>query len=374
MLFRFEGLIPNFGLREDGVYDLAFAIDGTRVELHSERGDYAWQLQCVATKDLEPGPEVKSMFESLAAGRHPGTGQPLEKWPEPIGHIAPSSMPHAFQEFSRDIQRDLRAVANTAVGLLRWRAAELGPMRPLASEGGVTWSLGDGQWHPFPGPTYATIRPYTGLQLCADAAQDLQLLVSEEGSEPFAYELLREAWALRENSPRSALLIAIAALEVAVKQFIADRVAPAKWLVNNLPAPDVIKVLSKYLPSLEPPPDARQGATRFERPSPKLMKLLQERRDQRNDITHRPDAHQQQAQVATPDDARSAILAVRQVLLRLDLADGHHWAREYFAEPPYEEPSAGYRRVGGRLTDELSMQLSDGRDSGSLPSGPETDY
>jgi hypothetical protein len=149
----------------------------------------------------------------------------------------------------------------------------------------------------------------------------LQLLVAEDLSEPFAYELLREAWALRDSSPRSSVLIAIAALEVGVKQYIADRVKPAKWLVNNLPAPDVIRILQKYLPSLEPPPDAIEGAATFEPLSSKLRNLLADRRDQRNDITHKPDVHQQEAQAATPDDARSAVLAVRQVLLRLDVAD-----------------------------------------------------
>jgi hypothetical protein len=232
------------------------------------------------------------------------------------------------------------------VGLLRWRAAELGPVRPFDSTAAVLWSFGDGEWDEFPSPTGASVAAYTGLELQADAEQDLQLLVAEDLSEPFAYELLREAWALRDSSPRSSVLIAIAALEVGVKQYIADRVKPAKWLVNNLPAPDVIRILQKYLPSLEPPPDAIEGAATFEPLSSKLRNLLADRRDQRNDITHKPDVHQQEAQAATPDDARSAVLAVRQVLLRLDVADGHDWAGEYLSEPPYDEPSSGSRRVG----------------------------
>jgi hypothetical protein len=39
--------------------------------------------------------------------------------------------------------------------------------------------------------------------------------------EPFAYELVREAWLQRGSNPRAALVTAITALEVAVKQFIA---------------------------------------------------------------------------------------------------------------------------------------------------------
>ena len=40
-----------------------------------------------------------------------------------------------------------------------------------------------------------------------------------------------------------------------------------------------------------------------------LRTLLRERRDQRNGLTHKPDVYEADAEAATPDDARSAILA-----------------------------------------------------------------
>jgi hypothetical protein len=308
----------------------------------------------------EPEPTVRAAFESLAAGRLPKGSVSPEKWPKPLTQIIPfgeirgplrgvpmNYMPHEFQAFARRIQGDLRAAATRAVGLLRWRAAELGAVEPFSAGAGVSWSLGDGHQHAFPGRTSVVLGPYYAwLELGSGAEQDLQQLVADGESEPFGYELLREAWAIRDSNPRSSLLIAITALEVAVKQYIANRVEPARWLVNNLQSPDVIKILRDYLPTLEPPAGAAERASKLERFPDHLLKELWKRRDQRNDIAHKPEVHQRRDQVATPERAQSAVLAVRQALVRLDIADGRDWARGQLCEPPYAPPSAGSRRVG----------------------------
>jgi hypothetical protein len=71
------------------------------------------------------------------------------------------------------------------------------------------------------------------LEVRADAHDGLQRLFAEKHSEPFAYELLREAWELRDTHPRSSLLIAVAELEVAVKHYIAERDERSDWLETN---------------------------------------------------------------------------------------------------------------------------------------------
>lgn len=146
-------------------------------------------------------------------------------------------------------------------------------------------------------------------------------------------------------NPRSSLLIAVAALEVVVKQYISDRVESATWLVNNLPSPDVIKLLRFYLPDLEPPGGASPLASKMEPLPEDLWKLLRKRRDQRNDIVHKPDVHVTPTLRITPERARTAVLGVRQILLRFDAANGHVWARNYLNESLGEEPSSGHRLV-----------------------------
>ncbi|MGZ4325853.1 MAG: hypothetical protein ACXVH1_27950 [Solirubrobacteraceae bacterium] len=358
MLFRFSGVVQNFGLRDDGISNLAVTIGKVQIGLRGERSEGSVQLACEATLETEPKPHIRDAFESLAGSRLPQGSLPPDRWPKPLAQVTPTGeirgplrsvppvlMPDPFQQFAGNVQRDLVAAANKVVGLLRWRSGELGPVRPF-DRPAISWSLGDGKWHDFPGDTSLVLAYFVWLDLRPDAEQELDQLVAVGQVEPFAYELLREAWALSETNPRSSLLLAITALEVAVKQFIADRVEGSGWLVNNMPSPEVIAILRDYLPTLVPPPGALERAAKLEPLSDELLDLLRKRRDQRNRITHSPQAHRQSAELATADRAQSAVLAVRQVLLRLDVANGHEWAREHISEPPYAAPSGGSRRVG----------------------------
>jgi hypothetical protein len=259
-------------------------------------------------------------------------------------------LPQAFQEFANGIQRDLSEAASRAIGLLRWRSAELGPQRPFEGGGGVSWTLGNDDWHDFPAEGLGgAIHPVALLEVARTANEDLKELASKGQEEPFTYELLREAWGLRETNPRSSLLLAITTLEVAVKQYIADRVEAATWLVDNLQSPDVIKLLREYLPTLAPPSGVPGASELGDVPDP-VWRLLRNRRDQRNAIVHKPGAHVTADQIATPARAASGVLAVQRVLLRFDVANGRLWAGKYVCEPerdpPYQLPSAGYRRVG----------------------------
>jgi hypothetical protein len=254
-------------------------------------------------------------------------------------------MPPAFQDFAARVQEQLPRAGNRAVELLRWRSGELGPQRPFASGRQVSWRLGHGEWQSFPGSTALTIDHTALLEISPQAHADLQHLLSAGQTEPFAYELVREAWAVRTTSPRTALLIAITALEVAVKQYIAARVEAATWLVNNLPSPDVISLLRDYLPTLEPPPAAPPSASKLDPLPGDLVELLKKRRNQRNDLIHRPEAHVAPKPRITPERATSAVLAVRQVFLRLDIANGQTWCCDFLEELPNRVPPSGYRRV-----------------------------
>jgi hypothetical protein len=254
-----------------------------------------------------------------------------------------SYMPGAFQYFAPKLADELSGAARRAVGLLRWRSAELGAPQPFSSVG-FAWDLGDGEWRSMPGrSSFVTILPSALLEIGADAHEDLQRLFAEGEDEPFAYELLREAWGLRNTHPRSSLLIALAGLEVGVKHYLAERDPGSEWLEAQ--SPSVVKLLNEQLPTLEPPVGASPLASKTE-PLPQfLSKELTNRIGERNKIVHDPKAHTSAKPIATPERARSAVLAARDALLRLDVANGHVWAREHLGQPLKKEPSSGYRRI-----------------------------
>lgn len=68
--------------------------------------------------------------------------------------------------------------------------------------------------------------------------------------EPLGHELLNEARASRGDNDRSALVIAVTALEVRVKEFIIRRVPAAEWLVTKAPSPPIEAILCDYFAEL----------------------------------------------------------------------------------------------------------------------------
>lgn len=318
---------------------MEFCVGDIRVELLDQPHDRFLHLACKAMTERDPPRKALEAFTALAA-----QGGPIG---EPIRRPSMSEMPTSFQEFSARLRAELHGTLDRVIGLLRWRGGGDGPVFPDAGWVPYKWSIDGESWHRFPGDISVVLNEYLHLDVQPEAEHDLQDLVANDLGEPFPYELLREASALQTSNPRSSLMISIAALEVAVKQYIADRVPEADWLVNEMQAPDVVKMLSGYLPALAPPPAALDGASTLEPLSDGLLELLRKRRDQRNELAHRPEAHQaHRARVATPERAMDAAVAVQQVLLRLDVANGHLWARQYLKEPPYSPRPTGVRYIG----------------------------
>jgi hypothetical protein len=90
-------------------------------------------------------------------------------------------------------------------------------------------------------------------------------------------------------------------------------------------------------------------STQVTRLPDQLWRLLLLRRNQRNDLIHKPAAYESTGRRDLPpitlERAESAVLAVREVLYRLDLADGHGWAVAHMGSGTTPAPSSGYRRV-----------------------------
>src|SRR5207247_236558 len=97
--------------------------------------------------------------------------------------------------------------------------------------------------------------------------------------------LLHNARDLALSSPRAALVLAIAGVEVGFKQLIADTVKPARWLVEQLSTPPVHQMLKSYLPTLS----CRQKLGGEVKPPPQsILKTLEAAIKRRNGIVHKP--------------------------------------------------------------------------------------
>ncbi len=148
-----------------------------------------------------------------------------------------------------------------------------------------------------------------------------------EDYEPAGHELLREAWNLRHDSPRSALMLGVAALEVGVKEFVSKLVPQSEWLCFEMPAPPVVKMLQEYLPKL--PVELKINGKVFI--PEKIIETLKKAVVKRNRVTHK-------GMTVVNDESLADILTnIQMTLYFLDYYAGHSWAVNSMRDPDIHE-------------------------------------
>jgi hypothetical protein len=233
--------------------------------------------------------------------------------------------PKALQTRCDQIHNELFTKAIRFLKLLRWQQGADGSHRPVESDA-LYWRVsGDKAFYHvgrrLRGPV-TTPMP-AGIQWSEDDQKDFKALWNDEkAEEPLAHELLREAYSLAPSAPRSALLIAATALEVGIKSYI-SKVAPStSWLLEELPAPPVHKMLRKYIPALNP---SGFGAIAWDKLSG-LFNSAQKLADLRNKVTH-------VGQDAPPDDELYRYMQdVSDLLYILDVLNGANWAKDHVSK------------------------------------------
>jgi hypothetical protein len=115
-------------------------------------------------------------------------------------------------------------------------------MYSLDAENAAPVSLGMDVYHGY-AETHARIEPSIHEQIVAYAQSNETLALG--------HVLLREAYMTRMANPRSALIVAVAALETGVKEYIAARAPAAEWLAFNPSSSPVVALLSDYLTKLQ---------------------------------------------------------------------------------------------------------------------------
>lgn len=151
---------------------------------------------------------------------------------------------------------------------------------------------------------------------------------------PLYYELLSDGVRAIYNSPRSALVMLVAAIETAIKHYITVAVPYAGWLVENLQSPPLVRLLSSYLELLP----AKNGHVEWAFRLPKSdLQTIEKSVSIRNAIVHGQDKN----------IGRDFLEELRKVAAKtayyIDWLRGEEWAYEFMSDEIKKEVSTYHR-------------------------------
>jgi hypothetical protein len=273
--------------------------------------------KCEALMEFEPSLAIRDGFGALAEGRLPSGSAP-ERWPSglqpPDGQFPDQVLPEPLRESIRQIRGELSAALDRTVALVRWRIGDDGAHQGLVWMGDG-WCVDEQEWHPMPLNITAVDQSAMISPLDDQAREDVQSYLDNGLDAPLADALWREAWHLRGSTPRSALLIGMAALEVGVKQYITAVLPDTQWLLEELPAPPVHRLLGDYVPTLR-----TLGGAPAHTLDPSVRKAIRDAQHLRNKVAHAGRAD------VEPRTLEATLETVRGVLPSLDNYRGFSWA------------------------------------------------
>ncbi|MFO1423581.1 MAG: hypothetical protein U1F70_07995 [Candidatus Competibacteraceae bacterium] len=271
----------------------------------------------------------------------------------------PSGGPENYEQFVMQLHQELFDAA-AILSLARWRVDAHGTHQPILELCKGFFSRDAKTFFPLPLPGRC-FREFH-RELCVSDEQKAEIIAYYEQGvrEPFAHRLFREAWAERLSSPRSALIAGVAALEIGVKEAIADLVPDAEWLVLNLPSPDVVKILREGLGHF---PTRLKLGGQVVAPPKEMLDEINKAVGMRNRLAH---AGQGKVRRETVHDL---LCTIRDVLCLLDYYRGYQWALCHMSDATLQKlPGVDLVEVQDRTRSEdalhpptavVAMQLSD---------------
>lgn len=224
-----------------------------------------------------------------------------------------------------DIRNQLTSSTISVINTVRWKLGMRRPYDPFAnpvfsySFDGIDWGvIGPPLQMPFGVLGFPVSFGESGRAM-------LQGMLDSQTTEPIAHDLLREAFEIRQTNPRSSLILAVAALEVGIKDCLVRLVENASWLIDNMPMPPVIQILNSYLPNLlsSRPPMA------LYLPTKEMIKNLERAVEARNTFVHRLPGSKRYARANEQIRFNAIERTLREVddlLWLLDFYVGFEWA------------------------------------------------
>jgi hypothetical protein len=203
-----------------------------------------------------------------------------------------------------------------AAKVIRWRRGIPDYDNFIRSGSILGYSFDNKIWKSCIGQLKLTVEFGLPIQKFTDAEEYSKLLKSKI-AEPLGHELFCEAWSQRKTSPRSSLVIGIAAAETGFKECTVKLMPDASWLISNSQSPPLYKMLTEYLPTfhaiflingkvLSPPEN--------------VLKHIKDGITIRNKLVHG------NAIDISNDKLENVLRAVRDILYLLDFYSGQKWA------------------------------------------------
>jgi hypothetical protein len=258
------------------------------------------------------------ILQGIASGR----------WPAGFVPQTPNSFlfnfyPKEMQDFCISAVERLKDQLREFYGLMRWRLHDnISPGAHITS-GQVEWSNDGHAWH-----RLRMVPRYSGkilpqINLSPAVKEALDDVVHMKLKEPLG----REIWhvARKEADPRTAVILAVTAVEVEVKRLISEFVPDSEWLVANLPSPPAFRLIKTYLPMIINIPTNQI-------PPKNLIKSLQAGIELRNTFVHGGLQGWGATSDLSPDQVEEVMTTSSDLLWLFDLYRGHSWAVSYLSE------------------------------------------
>lgn len=222
-------------------------------------------------------------------------------------------------QYADQLQSELTDYAIRTVRVMRWVYGSSGPHSPIRYLRSFRYSIDGLKWNLMPSSVHLDIR--FGIPVLKNITDEIKetvaMLVDQGVTEPLGHELFLEAYEQRTENPRSALILGIAAVETGLKYSIGTLAPDAKWLIDNMQSPQVVKMLSEYLPTL---PIRKKMRGCVIPPPPMLIKALAKGITIRNELVH---GKSTKLSSKTLDEV---LFAAHDILYLLDFYLGHEWA------------------------------------------------
>jgi hypothetical protein len=326
--YRLEGIAASLDVGGPGTSFVAFTIgDLTVMIAHAEDGDQTVEDSRIVVEGVRATPEeVVDLLlerEEYMASKEPGSGGGTGLDREQITWML--NPPAALVTHLSMTAAEMRAAATRLVQTLRWVLHKTSTVQPLASAE-LSWSPDGYTWYSAPpnlGNQAGFVGDFDRHTLTPGATAEIvqRLLDDPDFSEPLARQILLEAGALVDGNPRAASVLAVAAAEVGMKQYVARISRPSEaWLIGKLPAPPLTRLMTDYFQLLQGASDLEVEP--FAIPA-RLRSTFQEWIERRNDIVH------QGLDPPEPEQVEELLHAVDEFLYMLDWASGQRWAALY---------------------------------------------